>query len=245
MHDQKNKLKNTVIEFWRRHSEYKETAAGYTEGIEKSQKYCSVILTSPEDINAWLLVSTWYRPPDSNIVFLQYFEEFLRKMDDENKEITIAGDFNCDLLKKDCVSRSIKKMKDLIDIYQLQQHIDKPSRITNSSQTLLDIILTKIEDTKMIDSGVIELGISDHSLVYICRKISIPKGNHKLVETRQFRYLNSTEFQSNLRKAFCNFNHYTNTDPSLAWLRWREIFLQIADKHAPLRLRKVKSEYTP
>ena len=41
-----------------------------------------------------ILVSTWYRPPDSNIVFLQCFEEFLRKMDDENKEIIIAGDFN-------------------------------------------------------------------------------------------------------------------------------------------------------
>ena len=39
-------------------------------------------------------------------------------------------------------------MKDLIDIYQLQQHIDKPSRIANCSQTLLDIILTKIDDTK-------------------------------------------------------------------------------------------------
>ena len=105
-------------------------------------------------------------------------------MDDENKEIIIAGDFNCDLLKKDCVSPSIKKMKDLIDIYQLQQHIDKPSRITNSSQTLLNIILTKIEDTKMIDSGVIELEISDHSLVDIFRKISISKGNPKLIETR-------------------------------------------------------------
>ena len=53
----------------------------------------------------------------------------------------------------------------------------------------------------------------------------------------------STEFQSNQRESFCNFNHYT--DPNLAWLRWKEIFLQIADKHAPLRLRKVKSEYTP
>ena len=29
-------------------------------------------------------------------------------MDDENKEITIAGGFNCDLLKKDCVNPSIK-----------------------------------------------------------------------------------------------------------------------------------------
>ena len=165
-----------------------------------------------------ILVSTWYRPPDSNIVFLQCVEEFLQKMGDENKKIIIAGDFYCDLLKKDCVNPSIKKMKDLIDIYQLQQHIDKPSRINNCSQTLLDIILTKIDDTKMIDSGVIELGISDHSLVHICRKISISKGNPKLIETRQCRHFhNSTEFQSNLRETFCNFNN--NTDPNLAWLR--------------------------
>ena len=61
----------------------------------------------------------------------------------------------------------------------------------------------------------IELGISD--LVYICRKISIPKGNPKLIETRQFRHLSSTEFQSNLREAFFNLNHYN--DPNLAWLR--------------------------
>jgi hypothetical protein len=114
-------------------------------------------------------------------------------------------------------------MKDLIDIYQLQQHIDKPSRTTNYSQTLIDLILTKIEDNKTIDSGVIELGISDHSLVYICRKISIPKGEPKLIETRQFRHFNSTDFQNNLREAFSNFNHYT--DPNLAWHQWKVIFL--------------------
>ena len=51
-------------------------------------------------------------------------------------------------------------MKDLIEIYQLQQHIDKSSRITNCSQTLLDIILTKIDDTKTIDSGVIKCGLA-------------------------------------------------------------------------------------
>ncbi len=121
-------------------------------------------------------------------------------------------------------------------------HIDKPSGTTNYSQTLIDLILTKIEDNKTIDSGVIELGISDHSLVYICRKISIPKKEPKLTETRQFSHFNSTDFQNNLREAFSNFNHYT--DPNLAWHQWKWIFVQIADKHAPLRLRKVKSEYT-
>ena len=103
-----------------------------------------------------VLVSTWYRPPDSNIELLECFEKMLQKTDDENKEMIITGDFNCDLLKKDCVNANIKKMKDLIDIYQLQQHIDKPSRTTNYSQTLIDLILTKIEDVdnKTIDSGL-------------------------------------------------------------------------------------------
>ena len=56
-----------------------------------------------------MLVATWYRPPDSNIELLEYFKKFLKKIDDENKEIIISGDFNCDLLKKDCVNPSIKK----------------------------------------------------------------------------------------------------------------------------------------
>ena len=48
-----------------------------------------------------VLLSTWYRPPDSNIELLECFENFLKKTDDENKEIIITGDFNCDMLKKD------------------------------------------------------------------------------------------------------------------------------------------------
>ncbi len=162
-----------------------------------------------------MLVSTWYHPPDSNIELLECFEKFLQKIDDENKEMIITDDFKCDLLKKDCINANIKKMK---DIYQLQQHIDRvelPSRTTNYSQAHINLILTKIEDNKTIDSGIIALEISDHSLVYICRKISIPKGEPKLIETRQFRHFNSTDFQNNLREAFSNFNHYTN--PNLAW----------------------------
>ena len=85
--------------------------------------------------------------------------------------------------------------------------------------------------------------ISDHSLIYICRKISIPKEQTKLIETREFKNFNTIGFQNNLREAFSNFEHYTN--PNKAWHKWKETFLQIADHHAPLRLSKVKSEYKP
>ena len=147
------------------------------------------------------------------------------------------------MLSKDNNNPNIKKLMDVIDIHQLKQHIVNPTRITTSTKTLIDLILTRIDDTRTIDSGVMDLGISDHNLIYICRKIGIPRGNPKLIETRQFKHFNTIEFQNNLREAFSNFDHHT--DPNIAWHEWKEIFLHIADHHAALRLRKVKSEYKP
>ena len=47
--------------------------------------------------------------------------------------------------------------------------------------------------------------------------------------------------QSDLSEAFSSFS--TFNDPNKAWEIWKEIFLEIANKHAPLRQRRVKSEY--
>ena len=52
-----------------------------------------------------------------------------------------------------------------------------------------------MDDTKVIDSGLIHLGISDHSLVRLCRKVSVPKSKPKIVETRQFKDFDSQHFQ--------------------------------------------------
>ena len=136
-------------------------------------------------------------------------------------------------------------MIELINEYQLQQLITSPTTITPRTKTLLDIIITKIGDTKIIESGVIHLGISDHSLVYACRKVSIPKAKPKVVETRQFKHFNITNFQQDLNQALNSILFYNCTDANTAWYTWKEIFLEIADIHAPVLKRKVKSEYNP
>jgi exoribonuclease R len=46
-----------------------------------------------------------------------------------------------------------KRLSDLINEFQLKQHITSPTRITPSSKTLIDIIMTKASDTKIIASG--------------------------------------------------------------------------------------------
>ncbi len=85
-------------------------------------------------------------------------------------------------------------MIELLTTYQLRQIIDKPTRVTESTKTLLDLIICKTGDLKTIASGVINLGISDHNLVYISRNVGIPKGKPRIIETRQFNKLKVDEF---------------------------------------------------
>ena len=45
------------------------------------------------------LVTTIYRPPNLPNDFFLHFEKLIKQIDDENKEIYILGDLNCDMLK--------------------------------------------------------------------------------------------------------------------------------------------------
>ena len=87
------------------------------------------------------------------------------------------------------------------------------------------------------------MGISDHSVVYNCRKIRIMKEKPKLVETRQFEHFNAQQFQNDLCCAFSAFPNFN--DVNNAWKTWKEIFLGIANQQAPLRHKRVKSKYSP
>ena len=75
MRDQKNKLKSTAIKIcqaW--HCEY-ETSAGYTEGIKKSQKYCSVILLTKFTalLNCKTILSTLIKSNHGNFYIRAYY----------------------------------------------------------------------------------------------------------------------------------------------------------------------------
>ena len=66
----------------------------------------------------------------------------------------------------------------------------------------------------------------------------------KLVETRNFKNYCSARFCEELSRELhnCLANHQ---DPNLMWDILKNKFLKIADKHAPSKVGKVKSIYTP
>ena len=112
-----------------------------------------------------LLIATWYRPPNSSHDLFYKFENFLKLAEDENMEIIITGDLNCNFLEMP-KSQVTCKLADIMNIYQLQQHIKIPTRVTPITSSLIDVIFTYMGDNKTLETGVIPLGISDHNLVY-------------------------------------------------------------------------------
>ena len=124
------------------------------------------------------LISTWYRPPNAPIELFEKFNCILNKIESSHLESTITGDFNCNILA-DVSDNNTKHLIELCDLCQYSQLITQPTRITASSSTLIDLILTN-EPDKFVTSGVQHIGISDHSLIYTTRKhLSIPKQSPK------------------------------------------------------------------
>ncbi|XP_068738010.1 uncharacterized protein [Montipora capricornis] len=117
------------------------------------------------------LVVTWYRPPDSSVEIFSYFESLMGKIDAENVEFYVLGDLNCNLAAPQ-LDHNANLLSSIADVYSLQQLITDPTRCTESSSTLTDLVFTNRPD-RIVCSGVSHVGISDHSLIYAYRKLSI------------------------------------------------------------------------
>ena len=88
-----------------------------------------------------ILISTWYRPPDTPIAIFDNFEELIAKMDSTGHEMFLLGDFNVDFMP-DVNANNTNKLKEIFSTYGLEQLIGEPTRITSNSSTLIDLCVT-------------------------------------------------------------------------------------------------------
>ena len=149
---------------------------------------CSMVMLRVEIIRPCsrpFLVTTWYRLPGSDSSLFNEFENFLSKCDLEDKEILLMGDLNCDVSKFPPDAHT-RRLQFLSCVYQLEQLINEPTRVTRTSATLIDLIFTN-RNENIVKSGVIHLGISDHSLVFAVRKFVVPKSWKNLRYVRNFK----------------------------------------------------------
>ena len=190
------------------------------------------------------LVATWYRPPNSNVDKFNYFETFIDMLDAENVEYYLLGDLNCDLGSPDLESNS-RSLIGITELYGLHQLISEPTRITETSSTMIDHIFTNTPD-KIVCSGVSHVDISDHSLIYAFRKLSTGLHNkgHSTVNYRKFKNFNSESFRSDIfSQNWDVIRAYNN--PNDMWRVWKTTFNNVVEMHAPLRTRRIRLSKSP
>ena len=92
-----------------------------------------------------------------------------------------------------------RKLVSITDIYGLQQLITEPTRITPTSATLIGVIFTNCPD-RVVCSGVRHISISDHSLVFAYRKLSIngTSRGHNVITYRNLRKFNRENFRNDV-----------------------------------------------
>ena len=99
---------------------------------------------------------------------------------------------------------------------------------------------------KISQSGVLHTGISDHSLVYAIRKNSnIFQKANDFVEIRNMKHFNEEKFVNELLNQQWENVYFFGDDPNATWRIWKELFLEVLNKHAPLQHKKTKSSEVP
>ena len=80
------------------------------------------------------MVVAIYRLPNATQDFFTHFENLVRAIENENKEIDILGGLNCDLIMLNS-DHAKKKRKSRFEVYQLTLLIDEATRISSISST--------------------------------------------------------------------------------------------------------------
>ena len=120
-----------------------------------------------------LLIGSVYKSPSADAQHLIDFQDNISKAPESGLETIILGDFNLDLLSKRKDS-STKQFSQFMRSNAMKQVVDKPTRVTEKSSTMIDHVYLNHED-KLVSSSVISTGLTDHMLIYVIRRAVKPR----------------------------------------------------------------------
>ena len=190
--------------------------------------------------NKPLHVAFVYRNPAA---IYEWYDDFLRTVEKakiHKNDVLVLGDFNIDYLKPhaawDCTTTLVG----------LEQLISSPTRITPRTSTLIDHIYAN-RPQAVKDVSVGNLSISDHYPVVCSWRYKVPserKHGHITISYRSFKRFDQTSFLADLQQTpfDCVYNE---TDPNNALRLWYNLFMNVLDKHAPLRQKRIKNRVKP
>ena len=126
-----------------------------------------------------------YRLPDSQVTCIR--EELKPRCIEallKGKQVVVMGDLNCNLLNPSCLEAKV--LIDTCSELKMTQLVKDPTRINSHSRSLLDVIMMSCP-LIVRDSGVVDIGISDHSMVFCTLKLKTVKPYPSLIHARSLK----------------------------------------------------------
>ena len=193
-----------------------------------------------------ILVACFYRPPSSKVDYYNGILDITEKASLEDKELIILGDLNYNYVFDETLSSN--PLHYIENLYNLTQLVTQATRVTNNSSSLIDVILSSIPDCH-VSNDVFKFSLSDHFMVFTCIKAQHDKNNHRTIKYRCYKNFNGDAFINDV----CNDRILSNCvdvcdidcNVENVWRTWKSSFLEICNKHAPIKVTRVKHRYNP
>ena len=190
-----------------------------------------------------LLVASMYRPPD-NITFLNQFSSTLDRIWMKRTNIILLGDFNFNLLPKaQDTGSSIWKFRQLLNKFNLKNVINKATRITDSSATLIDLIICS-DISKISHQGVCDLGISDHHLIYAVINLKRKRQKPTLKTVYDYKKVDLDSLQRDFAAAPWSICNVFDDLDDATWA-WECLYKDIMKSHVHARRVKIRRGSLP
>ena len=124
-------------------------------------------------------------------------------------------------------------------MFGLKESIEVPTRVTCSSSTIINHILASFPN-RVSQQVVIDVGLSDHQILYWTREISrIKRSTHKEIRCRSLKNYSADIYEEALgRVDFPNYNNFENIND--AYSNFIQKVMGVIDLVAPIKSRQIR-----
>ncbi|MEW8185640.1 MAG: reverse transcriptase family protein [Candidatus Thiodiazotropha endolucinida] len=190
-----------------------------------------------------ILIGGFYRPPNSPVEYFNRIIESLDRACNTNiNDMVILGDFNYNM---QCVNNN--KIYELMQQYNLKQLIQEPTHFTESSESLIDLILVR-NVNNVITSGVYDTFL-ESQVRYHCPVICILKFNKCLPKSYKRRVWNYDKADFNLfRNLLSNVDWnciIDENDIDKSVEKFTSVLIQTAEKSIPNKIATIRPNEYP
>lgn len=191
--------------------------------------------------NEWIGIGVVYKPPMIEYDKLEVLEDIFLNINMETDQVIIMGDLNVDLLKNNAATRYLKST---LEYMNLNQCIEEPTRITEQTESLIDIIAVS-KNINIQDSGTKDmLNMTDHQLVYCTLEKKTVIKEQKKITYRDFNKIQMEDLK--LDASIINWNKIKENqaiNENLTFMNTAIVALY--DFYAPLKTVYIRKQQKP